>query len=238
MSDTISVRSRGSRARLALAVSVAFACGCVAPRAAAPDAIAALSTPPPGRPVSGRGNAVEAVLDAARATLGASRPRIDGERIPTDCSGYLHALFTQAGVDLFSEAHPSDNGVLAIVRFLERHGRMFRGQVAAPGDLVFFDNSYDRNGDGLLNDRFTHAGLVEQVLSDGTMLIVHATNHGIVREPMNLLRPHEAFDRGGRELNAPLRRKTGGDAPATPRLMSELFAGFGSVFQREPVARE
>src|SRR5262249_27735358 len=115
---------------------------------------------------------------------------------------------------------------------------MFRGQVAAPGDLVFFDNSYDRNGDGLFNDRFTHAGLVEQVLSDGTMLIVHATNHGIVREPMNLLRPHEAFDLDGRPLNAPLRRTPGSEGPRMPRLIPEVFAGFGSVFLREPLARE
>jgi len=177
------------------------------------------------------------VLDAARATVGASTPRIDGERVPTDCSGYLHALYVRAGVDLFSEGRPSDNGVRAIVRFVERHGRMFRGPTAAPGDLVFFDNSYDRNGDGRLNDRFTHAGMVEQVLPDGTMLIVHATNHGIVREPMNLLRPHEAFDADGRALNAPLRRKRAGDGPRTPRLMAELFAGFGSIFQREPLAR-
>src|SRR5262249_4622049 len=120
MSDTVAARSRGSRARLALAVLVALISGCAAPRASAPTASAADSLPEPpapvGRPVAARGSAVEAVLDAARSTLGAARPRIDGERIPTDCSGYLHALFIRAGVDLFSEAHASDNGVLAIVR--------------------------------------------------------------------------------------------------------------------------
>ncbi len=173
------------------------------------------------------------MLAAARATLGVSSPRLDGEKVPTDCSGYLHALYLRAGVDLFSEARPSDNGVRAIFRWIERHGRFHRGHVAEPGEVVFFDNSYDRNGDGRLNDRLTHAGLVEEVLPDGTLWIVHATNHGIVREPMNLFRPHEA----GSSLNAPLRRKSAGDGPRTPHLMAELFAGFGTVFHRESLAR-
>jgi hypothetical protein len=137
-------------------------------------------------------------------------------------------------VDLFSEAKPWDNGVRAVVRFIERHGQMHRRKVPAPGDLVFFHDSYDRNGDGKMNDRFTHMGLVEEVLPDGTALIIHATNHGIVREPMNLMRPHEARDSQGREINANLRRKSAHDSPGTPRLMSELFAGFGRVLHRDP----
>jgi peptidoglycan DL-endopeptidase CwlO len=124
-----------------------------------------------------------------------------------------------------------------MVRWVQRYGRLYRAQLGEPGDLVFFDNSYDRNGDGRVNDRLTHAGLVEQALPDGTLLIVHATNHGIVREPMNLFRPHETTDAAGRAINAPLRRKGAGDGPHTPHLMSELFAGFGSVFQRESLAR-
>jgi len=70
------------------------------------------------------------------ATLGQGHPRIDGERVPTDCSGYLHALFAGRCIDLFAEGRPSDNGVRAMVRFVERHGRLFRCPLAAPGDLV------------------------------------------------------------------------------------------------------
>ncbi len=220
--------------RFALAILALIPLACATPRAAGPDGAAISGSVP--AVVASRASPVDEVLEAARATLGQGHPRIDGERVPTDCSGYLHALFARAGIDLFAEGRPSDNGVRAMVRFVVRHGRLFRGPLAAPGDLVFFDNSYDRNGDGRLNDRLTHAGLVEQVLQDGTMLIVHATNHGIVREPMNLLRPHDAFDANGRALNAPLRRKDASDGPRTPRLMSELFAGFGSVFQRERLA--
>jgi hypothetical protein len=230
------------RAHFALAVSLAAAIGCATPRALRSDSGAVpfgAGTVPTSerRPADAPGPkadaAVEAVLAAARAALGESRPELDGRPLPTDCSGFVRGLYTKAGVDLFSEAKPWDNGVRAMVRWIERHGQMHRRKVPAPGDLVFFHDSYDRNGDGKLNDRFTHMGLVEEVLPDGTALIIHATNHGIVREPMNLMRPHEAKDSQGREINAILRRKTAEDSPGTPRLMSELFAGFGRVLHRE-----
>ncbi len=35
----------------------------------------------------------------------------------------------------------------------------FKGKVRL-GDLVFFDNTYDRNGDGKFDDRITHVGIV------------------------------------------------------------------------------
>jgi hypothetical protein len=222
--------------RFALA-AIAAVLGCAAPRGSLretgePPAPAA--DPQPPQPRKAPAGSVEAVLAGARATLGQGNPELDGRRIPTDCSGYVRGLYSRAGVDLFSEALPGDNGVRAILRWVERHGLLHRQKLPAPGDLVFFDNSYDRNGDRRLNDRLTHVGLVERVLPDGTLLIVHATNHGIVSEPMNLLRPHDAADLEGREVNAFLRRKAAHDAPRTPHLMSELFAGFGRVFQPEP----
>ena len=228
---------RSRRERFAIVAALVLALGCAGPRTASPDFLAVASGAIPARHEGGSTNPVEAVLAAARSTLGVSSPHLDGAAVPTDCSGYLQALYKRARVDLFSESRPGDNGVRAILRWVERYGRVSRAQSAAPGDLVFFDNTYDRDGDGRLDDRLTHAGLVEQALPDGTLLIVHATNHGIVREPMNLLRPHETTDAAGRVINAPLRRKAASDGPHTPHLMSELFAGFGSVFPRESVAR-
>jgi hypothetical protein len=61
-------------------------------------------------------------------------------------------------------------------------------------------------------------------------LVLHSTNHGVVREPMNLRRPHATANAAGEPINAMLRRRTSHDSPRTPHLMSELFAGFGTVF--------
>jgi hypothetical protein len=226
------------RARLVLALSLAALLGCATAHVSLHDALG--SGPAESQPVDRREgvpSVLDAVLAGARATLGQSHPELDGRRIPTDCSGYIRGLYARAGIDLFAEGRPSDNGVRAIARWIERHGVLQRRGLAVAGDLVFFDNSYDRNGDRRLNDPLTHVGLVETVLPDGTLLIVHATNHGIVREPMNLARPHDSADADGRELNAWLRRKGAGDGPRTPHLMAELFAGFGRVFPGEEVAR-
>jgi hypothetical protein len=165
---------------------------------------------------------IDLVLAAARASVGK----------PTrDCSGFVEAMFERAGLDLRAEARPGDGGVRAFYRYVKRHGRWHTRKLPDPGDLVFFHNSYDRNRDGKLDDLFTHVGIVEEVGADGTLQIIHATNHGIVREPMNLLRPHETRDARGQPINASLRRKLAREPARTPHLMSELFAGFGTVVE-------
>jgi hypothetical protein len=177
---------------------------------------------------------VKGVLETARALLAAGGGEVDGSPVPRDCSGFVRAIYQTAGIDLFADGRRSDNGVRAIARYVDHRGRWRRGAVPVAGDLVFFDNSYDRNGDGRLNDRFTHVGIVDAVSGDGTAMIIHASNHGIVREPMNLFRPHDATDEHGRPVNAILREKGPRDTPRTPHLMSELFAGFGSVLPPSP----
>jgi hypothetical protein len=187
------------------------------------------SDPPPVDPV-------QRMLSAARAELGKR-----GGREGIDCSTFVRSAYLAAGVDLYSDASPRDNGVQAMRRYVRHHGRLHRRRHPAPGDLVFFDNSYDRNRNRLLDDRLTHVGIVEEVLAGGTALVLHSTNHGVVREPMNLRRPHASRGPGGEPINAVLRRRTPHDSPGTPHFMSELFAGFGTVFGAEhlaqPVAR-
>ncbi|HYZ90109.1 MAG TPA: CHAP domain-containing protein [Myxococcales bacterium] len=201
-------------------VSVPVATSSVAtPPAATP---APDPAPTPVRPLPP--DPVQRVLDVARAGIGKR-----GGSSGVDCSTYVRTAYLAAGIDLYSAALPRDNGVQAIHRYVRRHGRLQRARLPASGDLVFFDNSYDRNRNRLLDDPLTHVGIVEEVLSDRTILVLHATNHGIVREPMNLRRPHRVADASGQPINAALRRRSPYDGPRTPHLMSELFAGFGTV---------
>jgi cell wall-associated NlpC family hydrolase len=175
---------------------------------------------------------IDAVLDAARAHLGRSTVRVRGRAFATDCSNFVRGMFWATGIDLMSEGSGNDrNGVRAIFRYVERHGQIHFDKVPQKGDLVYFDNTWDMNGNGRLDDRLTHVGIVEQVGEGGTLQIIHSSNHGIVREPMNLLRPHDA------SVNAALRPKGLRDPAATPHLMAELFAGFGTVVQRTRTAR-
>jgi cell wall-associated NlpC family hydrolase len=228
-----------TRARLPSFVSIAgatglfwlvLAAGCATGSASRRDLRAANEREVRG----GSERSVEQVLRTARATVVEGGGEVDGRPIPRDCSGYVRAIYRRAGLDLFTEGQSTDNGVRAIARFVGRHGRWHHRMVPSPGDLVFFDNSYDRNGDGRLNDRFTHVGIVERVSADGTAMIIHASNHGIVREPMNLLRPHATTDEQGQPINTFLRRRGPHDSPRTPHLMSELFAGFATVLPPVP----
>ena len=49
------------------------------------------------------------------------------------------------------------------------------------GDLVFFDNTWDADGDGVDNDPFTHVGVVEKVESDGTIVFISRVSEAIKR---------------------------------------------------------
>ena len=190
--------------------------------AAPPESVPAAPRPPAPTPAAP--DPVDRVLSAARAGLG-KRGGAGG----IDCSTYVRNAYLATGIDLYAAALPRDNGVQAIHRYVRRHGRLQRARLPAKGDLVFFDNSYDRNRNRLLDDPLTHVGIVEDVLPDRTVLVLHATNHGVVREPMNLRRPHALAAASGQPINAALRRRSSYDGPRTPHLMSELFAGFGTV---------
>jgi cell wall-associated NlpC family hydrolase len=173
---------------------------------------------------------IDVVLSSARAHLGKTTVRVNGRSFRYDCSGFVRGMFWAAGIDLMREGSEDDeNGVRTLFRYVERHGQNHFRKIPQKGDLVYFDNTWDMNGNGKLDDPLTHVGIVEEVAADGTVQIIHRSNHGIVREHMNLLRPHEEKDEQGRELNAALRAKGRRDPPATPRLMSELFAGYGTV---------
>ena len=68
------------------------------------------------------------------------------------------------------------------------------------GDLVFFDNTWDKNRDGKINDPLTHAGIVVKVDSDSTVhFIHHTTHHGIIEDVLNLKNPSKRTDENGNE---------------------------------------
>ena len=186
-------------------------------------------TPPPPRETVSEEAAppmqnIDAVLSAARAHLGKTTARVNGRSFRYDCSGFVRGMFWAAGMDLMGGGSEDDeNGVRILFRYVEKHGQTHFRKLPQKGDLVYFDNTWDMNGNGKLDDPLTHVGIVEDVAADGTIHIIHRANHGIVRETMNLLKPHDE------KLNAILRAKGRRDPPGTQHLMSELFAGFGTV---------
>ena len=94
--------------------------------------------------------------------------------------------------------------------------------------MVFFDNTWDYNGDGLVNDPLTHVGIVERQERDGTIIFISRVAGAIERYRMNLALPHVHRTAEGRVLNDYIRRKDFDDPADTAYLTGELFAAFGS----------
>jgi hypothetical protein len=143
--------------------------------------------------------------------------RFLGHPFNGDCSGYVRQVMREAGIDL---------GPLPSARSMSESLHLASQPVRdpAPGDLVFFHDTYDRNRDGELGDLWTHVALVEAVDGD-QVSILHRGGKGIIRLEMNLSRPHDET------ANDPVRSRNGRDPPGTRYLTGELFAGYGAVVE-------
>ena len=103
---------------------------------------------------------------------------------------------------------------------------LFRHRLPRPGDLVFFRDTWDRNGDGKAwNDGLTHIGVVEAVGRDGTVTFIHRAGGGVKRGRMNLRFPDRRGGRTDGVLNDYLRRATDRDRAY---LTGELFEDFAA----------
>jgi hypothetical protein len=155
------------------------------------------------------------------------------KRIAYDCAGVTRAIFLEHGIDLYRGAFndPKGNGVRLIHNHVRRHGALHRESNASPGDLVFFDNTWDFNGDGKLNDPLTHVGVVERLEPDGTVVFISRVANAIERYRMNLDQPHVHKTAQGRVLNDYIRRKLPTDPDGSGRLTGELFSFYGNLLE-------
>ncbi|TSC28422.1 CHAP domain-containing protein [Corallococcus sp. Z5C101001] len=164
----------------------------------------------------------------ARSWVGLTTLASVNPTVSDDCSGMTRLAFQQRRLDLLpDDVSPDENGVTAIHRKASALGMLT--DTPTPGTLVFFQNTFDRNRDGLLNDGLTHIGIVERVGADGTVTFVHKSGGRVKRSRFNLQQPEVRRDAKGQVLNDWLRRqgkKTRG------YLAGELVAGFAAVDER------
>lgn len=200
----------------------------------------------PGRSLRGDPDLSLFDLQARLAARGASLVGVEGtfdaagERFAPDCTGFVQAVYAAEGVPLRAlmraAAPGARSGVTAALRAMERFGTVFGGggDWPAPGDLVFWHDTWDRNGNGDADDRFTHLGLVEYVV-DGTVVFLHRGSRGVARGVMRLDRPG-ARAADGVLANTPIRSRAARPADA-PVLAGELFAAYGRIDPRRLPAR-
>jgi len=177
----------------------------------------------------------QALVKAANGLLGREELVVRGRRFNMDCTGVVLAVYYSAGLDLSREFDRySGNGVTRLYKSLEARELLYRTRDPAPGDIIFWDNTYDRNGDGLWNDTLTHTGMVVNTHTDGRVEYIHMNyRRGIILETMNLHNPDAHQDtRLGRVtiVNSPMRMKEAGSPHPDKWLASQLYRIFGKGY--------
>jgi hypothetical protein len=163
---------------------------------------------------------------------------INGKNFTLDCTGTVRAVFYSLQLDVARDFPQfSGNGVKRLYETLRRQNLLHREVYPQPGDIIFWDNTYDMNNDGNRNnDPLTHAGIVVGVEEDGTIHYVHShVRQGIVIEVMNLRSPRDYYNSAGKIINTALALGSGISRPKNPEhwLSGDLWNSFGSVFANE-----
>ncbi len=126
---------------------------------------------------------LERIATIAQRALGQPSLKIGKKHFRADCSGTVRAIYTRARVGLGGILKSNaENDVKAIYRYVQKYGKIHRS-APAPGELVFFHNTYDRSRNGRMNDALTHIGIVERV-EGGTVHFIHHLGHAIIRSRM------------------------------------------------------
>ena len=209
-------------------IAIVTLVGCATPPVERPRA-SATEAHPCCRSVE-RAPSRSAIVRTAARLVGAKTIESNGRHIAYDCAGVARAIFLKHGIDLYGKSanDPDANGVRLIHTHIRQQGIFHQGPVVHPGDLVFFNNTWDYNRDGKVNDPLTHIGIVERQEPDGTVVFISRVAGAVERYHMNLALPHVYKTADGRILNDYLRRKNDIDPANTSYLTGELFAQFAT----------
>ncbi len=149
------------------------------PARGSPRLVQARSVPP--------GDAISRALATARDLVGHRDMIVHGVRYGDGCAALVRAAFAEAGRPL----HAADD-VAALHALARGRGTARRGHPVA-GDVVFLA---DRPGGPA-----EHVGLVESVSPNGTVLVLHRTDMGVLRVRVNPGAPWKLRTDSGRLLN-------------------------------------
>jgi len=216
-----------------MAVAILLASACAAPRGGR----GAAEYPMPARETYARTAISEAqrlVAEGGRSLEGKRTLVVDGATYPNDCTGLVRAAYAFAAMDIaYRFAEYSGNGVRRLYETLKDADLLYAVRYPAPADLVFWDDTYDANGNGLADDELTHVGLVVSVEPDGSILYLHYHYRlGPVIERMNLTRPDDETRGPDGPVNATLRMRGSPVGPGTNA--AQLFRVFGKGYELKP----
>ena len=169
------------------------------------------------------------LVEEANRLIGVEKLFVKNRAFSMDCSGTVMAIYWYAGIDL-AEAFPlySGGGTERIYKYLRDKNLLYRTELPKPGDIIFWDNTFDKNGNGKLDDYLTHMGMVVSVDDEGNIEYIHENyRKGIILAKMNLYKPDaytEIIDGEKIILNDPMRMK--GSVKSPKWLSSQLYNNF------------
>ena len=167
------------------------------------------------------------LVEAANWAKGRRYITIDGHRFRMDCSGVIRAIYYKAGIDLAQDFNKyKGGGTMRIHETLRSKGLIYRPSVPVPGDILFWDNTYDANHNGRSDDMLSHIGMVvsSNKKSGNVVYVHHNEKKGIVFEKMNLLHPDDPA------YNAVMRSQRAKKLPGNKYLASHLYKDAGKGY--------
>ncbi len=179
----------------------------------------------------------ETILRQADELLGKktySKVFVNGKSFTLDCIGTIGAIYYSAGIDIRKYfGKYNGGGVERFYRTLKDNKSLFNDRRPEPGDVIFWDNTWDANENGKNgDDRLTHVGMVISVDDDGTINFIHANYVlGIVIEQMNLQKPAVYRDKNGKIINTPMYLNSSLKSHPEHWLSGDLFNRYGSVLR-------
>lgn len=203
---------------------------------ARPDAPEPASSEPSAPREEPRETPKAAAAPAPAPDLDALRARIAGEGLwhlqttppldRNDCSGLVMSVYQRAGVPLEGSSESMWEEAFA-------EGRVHLNKRPEPGDIAFFDNTYDKNRNKRVDDPLSHVALVLSVDPDGTIHMVHNSAGKPIRALVMNLEEPELARKGDKQLNDYLRALDYGK-DSDPRLSGQLWRGFAAPPGVEP----
>lgn len=160
-------------------------------------------------------------------------------RIDRDCAQFVRAVYyyaTEKKTDLFYEAIASGavdkfdkkvfSGVELLYEFL--HKKLNTSpRKARLGDIIVFDNTWDKNQNRKRDDPLTHVGVVTGFTEEGTIVFVHGNASRTIKKGyINFRFPH-ITEKDGKPYNSYGRVKYPWDKDDKGRLNSALVRVFG-----------
>jgi cell wall-associated NlpC family hydrolase len=174
------------------------------------------------------------VVIIARESVGLKIvPPVNGRRFTCDCIGFVDYVFYRAGFDLKKAYGKGHGGVDTLYDGLEEFGFVYKDRIASPGDLIFFDNTYDVKGRRRWDNPLSHIGIIVGNGKYNTMEFIHFANNGVEEGAINLFYPntHAVRQHDGElyTINSYLRRDRGEGYIKRDYVASYFYRAFARV---------